>query len=119
MLERYYVNPSSVDRIRALWLGPAIESYAEWLEARRISVARGRGCIEIVIQFNRFAQSHGVRDSGSLPALVEPFVASGVRRRRQRGRHELQTTRSRFRSPIEQLLRLVIPGYAGTVQKLA
>ena len=28
MLERYYALPSTADRIRALWLGPAIERYA-------------------------------------------------------------------------------------------
>lgn len=55
MLERYYALPTTVDRIRALWLGPAIERYATWLAERCISVARGRGCIEVLIQFNRFA----------------------------------------------------------------
>jgi hypothetical protein len=32
MLEDYYVRPSTLDRIRASWLAPQIESYLEWLE---------------------------------------------------------------------------------------
>ena len=31
MLERYFVRPRTVDRIRASWLGPAIEQYVTWL----------------------------------------------------------------------------------------
>ena len=70
MLERYYMMPGSVDRIRALWLGPAIERYAAWLADRRISGARGRGCIAILIQFNRFARAHGAREWSSLPHVI-------------------------------------------------
>jgi len=118
MLERYYALPGSMDRIRALWLGPAIEHYAAWLAERRISGARGRGCIEILIQFDRFAQGHGTREWSSLPALVDSFVAYRTRRRgRPRDRHVLQTLQSQFRAPVEQLLRLVVPGYVGTVRR--
>jgi len=121
MLEHYYALPASVDRIRALWLGTAIERYANWLSERRISSARGRGCIAIVIQFDRFARTQGAREWSSLPTLVDPFVSYRLRQRRRRslGRHDLQTMRSSFRSPVEQLLRLVIPGYVGTARRSA
>jgi hypothetical protein len=116
MLERYYAMPGSIDRIRALWLGPAIERYAVWLAERRISGARGRGCIEILIQFDRFAQAHGAQEWSSLPTLVDSFVAYRLRQRaRPRDRHELQTLRSQFRLPVEQLLRLAVPGVGGDV----
>lgn len=118
MLERYYTMPGSIDRIRALWLGPAIERYAVWLAERRISGARGRGCIAILIQFNRFAQAHGAREWSSLPTLVDAFVGYRMRQRgRSRDRHERHTLRSEFRYPVEQLLRLVVPSYVGTVRR--
>jgi integrase/recombinase XerD len=78
MLERYYALPTTVDRIHALWLGPAIERYAAWLVEHGYSVARGRGCIEILIQFNGFAQSRGAQEWSSLPALVDSFVACRI-----------------------------------------
>ena len=31
MLERYFVKPDTVDRIRASWLGAPIEKYVNWL----------------------------------------------------------------------------------------
>ena len=31
MLERYFVKPSTVDRIRGSWLAPEIERYVEWM----------------------------------------------------------------------------------------
>jgi hypothetical protein len=34
MLEDYYAKPSTVDRVRANWLAPQIESYLKWLEAQ-------------------------------------------------------------------------------------
>ncbi len=37
MLEHYYVKPSTIDRVRASWLAPQIESYLEWLEAHHYS----------------------------------------------------------------------------------
>src|ERR1700691_3108968 len=118
MLERYYALPTTVDRIRALWLGPAIERYATWLAERGFSVARGRGCIEVLIQFNRYAQAHGAQDWNSLPELVDSFVScrTRLRGRRRRDRRGRQTLRSMYRSPVEQLLRLLVPGYLGTAR---
>ena len=31
MLERYYLKPETIDRIRATWLGEPIERYVAWL----------------------------------------------------------------------------------------
>jgi len=39
MLEHYFHRPATVDRLRALWLGPAIDRYAEWLSDRQVSRA--------------------------------------------------------------------------------
>lgn len=43
MLEGYYVKPSTIERVRASWLAPQIETYFEWLEAHaypRLAVFR-------------------------------------------------------------------------------
>ena len=31
MLNRYFIRPTTVDRIRASWIGDAIERYVAWL----------------------------------------------------------------------------------------
>ena len=35
MLERYFVKPQTVDRIRASWIGSEIEQYVDWLDRAR------------------------------------------------------------------------------------
>ncbi len=112
MLERYYLSRGAVKRIRALWLGPAIDRYAVWLAERQAPINTGRGCIGEVIRFNRFVQSKCVRDWSELPAYVQPFVAHRVRSsgRRLQGK-PLRDRQSKSRSPVMQLLRLLLPGY--------
>ena len=31
MLERYFVKPDTIDRIRASWIGELVEQYVKWL----------------------------------------------------------------------------------------
>ena len=38
MLERYFVKPSTVDRIRASWLAPEIERYVEWMDLQGYAI---------------------------------------------------------------------------------
>ncbi len=61
MLERYFVRPTTVDRIRATWLGEPIERYVTWLSdndyaARNVSVR-----VPLLVAFGEFAWSHGER----------------------------------------------------------
>jgi len=32
MLERYFLKPDTVDRLRASWIGEPIERYVQWLD---------------------------------------------------------------------------------------
>lgn len=41
MLETYFARPQTVDRVRALWIGPEIERYVDWLGR---GTARGACC---------------------------------------------------------------------------
>ena len=75
MLERYFVRPTTVDRIRATWLGEPIERYVTWLfdndyAARNVSVR-----VPLLVAFGEFAWSHGATALDQLPEQVEAFVA--------------------------------------------
>ena len=35
MLDKYYVRPATVDRIRSSWIAPAIDEYVSWLAQQR------------------------------------------------------------------------------------
>ena len=75
MLEDYYVKPATVDRVRASWLAPQIESYLEWLESHRYSRLVVYRRLPLLFHFSDFAQKKGCRDSASCKAYIKEFVS--------------------------------------------
>lgn len=109
MLEKYYVRPDTVDRIRASWIGAAIEQYVRWLTDRghaRTTVVRR---VPILLRFGEFAFAGGARTLEELPAQVAPFVDDGARARAGRP-SALQDWVNLSRTTAEQMLRLALPG---------
>jgi len=115
MLESYFVRPQTVDRIRALWLGPAIEQYVAWLTERRNARSHILTCVATLERFNAFAQGRGARTWDDLPGCVDAFVERQLRERGAwcRTAKDRRTILSQARSPVEQLLRLLVPGFDG------
>jgi hypothetical protein len=85
-LEPYFVRPQTVDRIRALWLGPAIEQYVAWLTERRNALGHVRSCVATLERFNAFAQGQGARTWEYLSAHVGAFVEHELQERGAWGR---------------------------------
>ncbi len=75
MLEDYYVKPSTIDRIRASWLAPQIESYLEWLETHGYSRLVVYRRVPLLFHFAEFAQKMGCRDITSCRAYIKEFVS--------------------------------------------
>lgn len=113
MLERYFVRPCTVDRIRALWLGPAIERYAGLLDERRASTATVARHVHTLVHFNHFARARGVNTWDELPAHVQTFVDQWMQTRGAwcSAEHERCVVRANARVPVEQMLQLVVPGF--------
>ena len=115
MLERYFARPQTVDRIHSSWLGPAIEQYATWLLERGHAARNLARCVPILLHFGTFARARGARSYEDLPTYVNPFVEDWVVRpdhRRAPGPPRPRLTLE-IRWPIEQMLRLVVPGFVG------
>jgi site-specific recombinase XerD len=120
MLEQHFALPRTVDRIRALWLGAAIDRYVIWLEEQRASAATVKQHVRALVHFNAFAIAHGATTWDDLPALREPFVAQWMK---ERGRDDRSwrargVVHAHAHAPVTQLLRLIVPGYVGTVQRV-
>jgi integrase/recombinase XerD len=75
MLEDYYVKPSTVDRVRASWLAPQIESYLEWLESHRYSRLVVYRRLPLLFHFAEFAQKKGCKDVASCKPYIKEFVS--------------------------------------------
>ena len=114
MLESYFVKPQTVDRVRASWIGPEIERYVGWLAEHGYAARCVRTRVPLLVAFGEFARARGARAVGELPGHVDAFVAERVaERRRPRCAGERTVTRE-FRGPLEQLLRVVVPGFTGS-----
>jgi integrase/recombinase XerD len=119
MLEHYFTRTSTVDRRRSLWLGSSLSRYAEWLSARQISRASALFKIQTLVIFDRFVTDRHIHALDDLPAQIEPFIEEW-RRTRGRKPHTASYARSLRTGPltaIEELLRLVLPGFVGTERR--
>ena len=115
MLERYFLRPATIDRIQASWIAGAIEQYVSWLTARGYAPRNVHRRVPILRHFGAFAQAHGATAWTDLPAHVAPFAAWWVQARGQHYRTEAARVKveTEARTPVEQMLRLVLPGFTG------
>jgi len=116
MLEHYFVRPCTVDRIRALWLGPAIDRYMEWLAGRHAAPDTVKRSVRALIDFNDFTCAHRVTTWEELPQYLESFMDQWMQKHGAwcQTKRDRQTVHSLGRVPVEQLLRLLLPDFVGT-----
>ena len=115
MLERYFIRPDTVDRIRSSWLGEPIERYVTWLSENQYSPRNVFRRVPILVQFARFAWDRGCRQWTELPAVVVPFAASwehehGGGSKADKARDKIYNSAI---SPVRQMLALLLPGFQG------
>lgn len=110
MLNRYFIRPATVDRIRASWVGNAIERYVVWLNEQNYAARNVFVRVPILIRFGDFARISGAHTLDELPAHVEPFIEDWLKRRKLgQSECERRITAQRVRNPIHQLLWLILP----------
>ena len=118
MLESYFVKPQTVDQVRASWIGTEVERYVAWMAERGYSSRCVFRRVPLVVAFGEFARARGARAVEDLPGYVEGFVAervAGYQGVRRCGNAEADRQVAReVRGPIEQMLRLVVPGFLGS-----
>lgn len=117
MLERYFVLPRTVDRIQADWLGASIERYVEHLSAGEYAERTVRRHVPLLLRFSEFARTRGAKTCAELPAHVEEFITYWARRRDgMRGAKSRPDSAKEIRGPVEQFLRVTVPGFSGHVR---
>ena len=119
MLERYFVKPSTVDRIRGNWLAPEIERYVEWMALQGYAIRNVHRRVPILCQFAEFAKLRGATDLKSAVLHIEEFASHWL------VSHGSQCTvpaaRSKVaedaRNPVRQMLRLALEGRVTAARK--
>ncbi|MEO8130475.1 MAG: site-specific integrase [Bryobacteraceae bacterium] len=110
MLNRYFIRPTTVDRIRASWIGEGIERYVAWLTERHYAARNVSFRVPVLVRFGDFARTAGASRFQDLPAHIEPFVEDWLNRRKQNYSESQRSVAAReLRNPIRQLLRLLLP----------
>lgn len=93
MLERFFLRPDTLDRIRSSWIGGAIEQYVTWLTDRKYAARTVCRRVPILMRFGEYARERGARNWDELPQFVGDFVDSwlavhsGPQRDRERRAH--------------------------------
>jgi integrase/recombinase XerD len=115
MLERYYIKPETIDRIRASWIGEPIERYVVWLTENGYAARNIFRRVPILMHFGEFARVRGAERCDDLPAYVARFAESWAKERGKKctSKRARMGVLNEAKNPIQQMLRLVVPGYAG------
>jgi integrase/recombinase XerD len=110
MLDRYFIRPTTVDRIRSSWIGDAIERYVSWLAEQNYAARSVFIRVPLLIRFGESAQRAGAKTLADLPAHVEPFVHTwlGHYGKQYSDMQRVAAVRG-LRGPIQQMLRLTVP----------
>lgn len=116
MLERYYVKPATVDRIRANVAGAFIEHYVEWLQAQGYAARNVFKRVPILCQFGDFASRRGAIDGWAALEQVEPFVQhwQSIHGRTCKSDDARMKVAHEARNPVRQMLELVLHGSVGS-----
>jgi integrase len=111
MLERYFVKPSTVDRIRANWLAPQIERYVEWMVSEGYAIRNIYRRVPMLCRFAEFAKEHGSTDLNSAASWIEAFASHWEAVHAEgRTKQALRKIAEEARNPVRQMLRLALEG---------
>jgi len=119
MLERYFVKPATIDRIRANWLAPEIERYVEWLDSHGYAARNVFRRVPILCRFAEYAEQHGAASPLSATSLIEGFAAHWLAAHEpQRGSAQARRKIAEdARNPVRQMLRLALEGRVTAVRQ--
>ena len=111
MLERYFVKPSTIDRIHDSWFAGSIERYVEWLASQNFSARTITRRVALLCRFAEFASDRGAHSVTAAEPLIEDFVATRLRTYSQRRPGTAGATFAKdTRIPMQQAVNLALHG---------
>lgn len=112
MLERYFVKPSTVDRIRANVASAYIEHYVDWMHAQGYADRNVLCRVPMLCQFGHFASQRGATDGASALEHVEAFAAhwQALHGKTCKSADARAKVAQEARAPVRQMLELALRG---------
>lgn len=115
MLEYYYVQPATVDRILANVAGAYIENYVSWLRAQGYADRNVFRRVPILCQFGEFASARGATDGQTALDHIEAFAQHWLSIHGKSCNSDVARAKvaSDARNPVRQMLELALYGSVG------
>jgi hypothetical protein len=110
MLEHYFRNPSTVDRIRANWLAPQIEDYVGWMHTQNYAAPNILRRVPLLCHFADFVREKGATDLASATSLVDRFASHRAARANCKNAVTRRNLPDDIQSIVLQMLRLALEG---------
>ena len=112
MLERYFIKPPTVDRIRANVAGAYIEHYVEWMHSQGYAARNVFKRVPVLCQFGDFASQRGATDGESALDHVEAFSQhwQALHGKTCRSAEARAKVAREARTPVRQMLELALRG---------
>ena len=112
MLERYFVKPSTVDRIRGNVAGAYIEHYVDWMHSQGYASRNVLKRVPLLCQFGQFASQRGATGGGSALEHVEAFAAywQALHGKTCKSADASAKVAQDARTPVRQMLELALRG---------
>lgn len=112
MLERYFLRPATVDRIRANVAGAYIEHYVGWLRAQGYADRNVFKRVPVLCQFGDFASARGATDGQTALEHMEPFAQhwKSIHGKSCRSDEARAKVAHEARNPVRQMLELALYG---------
>ncbi len=113
MLEKFFVKPETLERIRNSWLGTPIERYVAWLVENNYANRSVYRRVPMLMQFGEFAKAAGAKDFIDLPNHAEAFTKHWVALHGQNAKTPLAIRSVAYEAsnPINQMLRIILPDF--------
>ena len=80
MLDRYFIRPTTIDRIRASWIGDAIDRYVGWLTDRNCAARTVFFRVPVLVRFGESGSLRGNPAQGTcrnFPLTSSPSWRTG------------------------------------------
>lgn len=114
MLEDYFSQVKTIDRIRQSWIAESIDKYVAWLEQHGHSKQTVHRRVPLLLQFGEYAKERGAERIEDLPNYQSDFATYWEKRSRCcRTEIRRRTLNREVRGCTRQMLSIVLPGYDG------
>lgn len=108
MLENYYSQPKTIERLRQSWISESVEKYVTWMHDNGHAVKTIVRRVPILVHFGQYAKDQGAKRLEDLPTYIDDFACHYEQQSRCcRTKARQRSLQAEVRSCVSQMLSMV------------